>query len=66
MNKVFVGGLRDTVSEEDMKHFFGQFGIVERVETFTDKETGKRKGFGFVTFTDFDAVDKCMCECSFI
>jgi len=51
-----------------MRQYFGQFGSVEKVETFVDKETNKRKGFCFITFVDFDSVDKCMCkfELSFI
>ena len=57
-----MGGLRDQITEEDLRQYFGQFGIIERVETFTDKETNKRKGFCFITFQDFDSVDKCVCE----
>lgn len=56
---MFVGGLRDDITENDMHQAFEQFGEVERIETFTDKDTGKRKGFGFVTFKDYDSVDKC-------
>lgn len=59
---MFVGGLKDDITEEDMRQYFGQFGQVERVDTFMDKVTNKRKGFGFVTFTDFDSVDKCICK----
>lgn len=45
-----------------MQTFFSQFGPVEKIETFTDKETGRKKGFAFVTFGDFDSADKCYCE----
>ena len=61
---MFLGGLKDEVTDEDIKQFFAQFGVVERLETFTDKETNRRKGFAFVTFQDFDAADKCVCELS--
>lgn len=59
VNKIFVGGIKDAITENDMQEFFSQFGTIEKIETFTDKETNKKKGFAFVTFTDFDAVDKC-------
>lgn len=45
-----------------MRSFFSQFGDVDRIETFTDKETGRRKGFCFITFVDFDSADKCVCK----
>ncbi|XP_067929596.1 heterogeneous nuclear ribonucleoprotein A0-like [Watersipora subatra] len=62
VNKVFLGGLRDQITEDDLTQYFSQFGTIERVETFTDKETSKRKGFCFITFQDFDAVDKCVLQ----
>lgn len=62
VNKIFIGGLKDQVTEEDMRTFFSQFGEVEKIQTFTDKETERRKGFAFITFKDFDAVDKCYRE----
>ena len=52
----------DDDAKDDMKDFFSQFGVVERVETFMDKDTNRRKGFAFVTFADFDSADKCVCE----
>ena len=64
VNKIFIGGIKDNVTEEDMQTFFSQFGPIEKIETFTDKDTGKKKGFAFVTFSDFDAVDKCYCKLS--
>ncbi|XP_067930357.1 heterogeneous nuclear ribonucleoprotein 87F-like isoform X2 [Watersipora subatra] len=62
VNKIFLGGLRDQITEDDLNQYFSQFGAVERVETFTDKETNKRKGFCFITFQDFDSVDKCVLQ----
>jgi len=58
VNKIFVGGIKDDTTEEHLQEYFKQFGKVEICEVMTDRETKKRRGFGFVTFTDFDPVDK--------
>ena len=37
---------------------FTSYGKVESVEMLVDKQTGKKRGFGFVNFNDYDVVDK--------
>jgi len=61
VKKIFCGGIKD-LTEDELRDYFSTFGPVDRIETFVDKQTNKRKGFAFVTFGDFDAVDKCFCE----
>jgi heterogeneous nuclear ribonucleoprotein A1/A3 len=58
--KVFIGGLKDEVEDEHLKEYFEQFGQVISVEQMTVKGTGKKRGFGFAEFTDYDAVDKML------
>ena len=65
VTKVFIGGLKDGVSDEDLQGYFGQFGDVANVEQMTDKSTGRKRGFGFVEFDDYDAVDKLMLKGKF-
>ncbi len=50
MSKLFVGGLPWSASEHTLKEVFCKYGTVEDVKIITDRETGKSKGFGFITF----------------
>ncbi|EOY15974.1 RNA-binding (RRM/RBD/RNP motifs) family protein, putative isoform 2 [Theobroma cacao] len=50
--KVFVGGLAWETPTEEMRSYFEQFGEILEAVIITDKNTGKSKGYGFVTFRD--------------
>merc|ERR1719319_2070826 len=60
--KIFLGGLKDGVSDDDLREYFGEFGAVIQVEQMTDKATGRKRGFGFIEFDDYDPVDKLMIK----
>lgn len=60
VKKLFLGGVKEDMSKEDIEKYFSQFGEVENVEMKLDKETGKKRGFCFVLFSDYDPVDKCV------
>eukprot|EP00088_Acartia_fossae_P035031 TRINITY_DN3603_c0_g1_i1.p1 TRINITY_DN3603_c0_g1~~TRINITY_DN3603_c0_g1_i1.p1 ORF type:complete len:489 (-),score=158.45 TRINITY_DN3603_c0_g1_i1:291-1757(-) len=57
---IFIGALRDNISEEDLENYFAGFGRVVRACRLTDKETGEKKRFGFVDFADYGVVRKIM------
>ncbi|VDC03169.1 unnamed protein product [Peniophora sp. CBMAI 1063] len=50
--RYFVGGLAAHTTSESMKGFFSSFGKVVDATVMVDRETGRSKGFGFVTFED--------------
>lgn len=50
--KVFVGGLAWETRSETMRRYFEQFGEILEAVVITDKNTGRSKGYGFVTFRD--------------
>ncbi|KAL3092911.1 hypothetical protein niasHT_020294 [Heterodera trifolii] len=58
--RLYVSGVRDEHDEESFMHYFTEFGPVAKVEIIQDKNTNKARGFAFVTFDDYDPVDKCV------
>ncbi|XP_012278440.1 heterogeneous nuclear ribonucleoprotein 27C isoform X5 [Orussus abietinus] len=60
--KVFLGGLPSNVTETDLRSFFNRFGKVMEVVIMYDQEKKKSRGFGFLSFEDEDAVDRCVSE----
>jgi len=57
MNKIYVGNLSFQLNENDLQSAFEQFGTIQDVALITDRQTGRSKGFGFVTF-ETDAAAK--------
>jgi RNA recognition motif-containing protein len=47
--RLFVGGLSWNTTEADLRTAFAQFGAVTDAVIVTDRDTGKSRGFGFVT-----------------
>lgn len=48
--KLFLGGLSPDTVEKDLRKHFIQFGQIVDVQVMRDREAGKSRGFGFVTF----------------
>jgi len=48
--KLFVGGLKAEMTDDDIKAAFGKFGNIVEYEMPMDKMKKQRKGFGFITF----------------
>ncbi|KAK9723993.1 hypothetical protein RND81_05G039700 [Saponaria officinalis] len=54
--KLFVGNLPFNVDSAELAGLFGNAGTVEMVEVIYDKDTGRSRGFGFVTMSSPEEV----------
>ena len=52
MTKIYIGGLPYSTTELELKDEFAQYGNILDAVVITDRETGRSRGFGFVTFGD--------------
>ncbi|HEY3236485.1 MAG TPA: RNA-binding protein [Polyangiaceae bacterium] len=60
--KLFVGGLSWGTTDEGLTAAFQAFGQILEARVVTDRDTGRSKGFGFVTFSDGASAAKAMQE----
>ncbi len=49
-SKLFVGGISWNTDDEGLKRAFEKYGSVKDAKVITDRETGRSRGFAFVTF----------------
>jgi RNA recognition motif-containing protein len=65
---IYVGNLPYSVTENDLKEAFAEFGEISSVSLISDKFSGQSKGFGFVEMpnnSEADAAIKALNESSF-
>ncbi|XP_048661664.1 heterogeneous nuclear ribonucleoproteins A2/B1-like [Marmota marmota marmota] len=62
VKKLFVGGIKEDTEEHHLRDYFKEYGKIDTIEIITDRQSGKKRGFGFVTFDDPDPVDKIVLQ----
>ena len=62
VKKLFVGGLKEDTTDDQLKKLFEPHGKVFNIDLISDKATGRRRGFGYVSFEDYDTVDKLVLK----
>ena len=50
--RLFVGNLAYTTTDAELRQVFEPYGVVEHVIIFTDRNTGRSRGFGFVDMSN--------------
>ena len=58
--KLFVGGLAWATTSEGLRAAFEACGTVVEAKVVEDRETGRSRGFGFVTFADAAGFQKAL------
>lgn len=58
--RLFVGNLSFKVTEDDLLDLFSPYGDVMQVRIINDRETGRPRGFGFVTMASKEEADKAI------
>ncbi|MCH9686184.1 MAG: RNA-binding protein [Deltaproteobacteria bacterium] len=60
--KLFVGGLAWATDDASLAKAFEEFGPVAEAKVITDRETGRSRGFGFVTYNEDADAEKAIKE----
>lgn len=60
--KLFVGGLNWKTTDEGLRQAFARFGEITEAKVITDRETGRSRGFGFVTFVQAESAENAISE----
>ncbi|XP_063054574.1 RNA-binding protein 24-like [Engraulis encrasicolus] len=56
--KIFVGGLPYHTTDSSLRKYFEVFGEIDEAVVITDRQTGKSRGYGFVTMGDRASADR--------
>lgn len=58
--KLFVGGLSWSTNDAGLRSAFERYGDIQEAKVIMDRETGRSRGFGFVTFSEADDATKAI------
>lgn len=57
IKKIFVGGIAPSVDDAGFRQYFESYGTITDAIVMMDRDSGRSRGFGFVTFET--AVSEC-------
>src|SRR3989304_6870016 len=59
-NKLFVGSLPWSLNNDSLRELFAQYGEITEAVVIMDRNTGRSRGFGFVTFAKEEDAQKAL------
>ena len=60
MKKIYVGNFSFSMTEQELLSLFEPFWAIEAATVATDRDTGRSRGFGFVSMTNDEEAEKAM------
>ncbi len=60
--KLYVGNLSYDTTEDELRSLFSQAGTVNEVALIKDRDSGRSKGFAFVTMNSQEEADKAITQ----
>ena len=61
-SKIYAGNLNYSTTAEDLTSLFSQYGHIVEAKLITDRDTGRSKGFSFITFETPEAAQSALAE----
>nr|XP_046199145.1 RNA-binding protein 39-like isoform X2 [Oncorhynchus gorbuscha] len=58
--RLYVGSLHFNITEDMLRGVFESFGRIESIQLMNDSETGRSKGYGFISFADAECAKKAL------
>ena len=59
-NKLYVGNFPFSADEAQLRELFSAYGEISELAMITDRDTGRSKGFAFITFATQQAAEKAL------
>jgi RNA recognition motif-containing protein len=60
LKKIYVGNFSFSMTEQELRALFEPYGAIESASVATDRDTGRSRGFGFVSMPNDDEAEKAM------
>nr|2DNZ_A Chain A, Probable RNA-binding protein 23 [Homo sapiens] len=57
---LYVGSLHFNITEDMLRGIFEPFGKIDNIVLMKDSDTGRSKGYGFITFSDSECARRAL------
>ncbi|TGL90357.1 RNA-binding protein [Leptospira congkakensis] len=61
-NKIYVGNLKFSLKEENIRQIFSVYGVIQDLKMIHDRETGNFRGFAFITYGNPEEAEEAVTQ----